>query len=283
MITGAYDAGFAPRDFEPLHPQLWKGCVGAWAPCLGPSGVTLREWSGYRNHAALTNMDPNSDWVVSDRQWCLDFDGTNDFLNAPTPLPTVTSVPVLSACCWLKTTASNDKGICSKYYTTTNQRSWGMSLAPTTWTGPPTGGEFAVALSGDGTTASLKLFWSNGVQVNDGKWHHVGFAFVNGNVALFVDGKAVSTTAQQNNSFTSLFWSTVPFSAAAINILGTPAIVHACQLDDFRVYNRELSGQEFRILASRRGVSYDMLTPSLTYLLSLSGAARIRRILMGMP
>ena len=69
----------------PLYPELWRGCVGAWSPSLGPTGVTLRDWSGYARHFALTNMDAGTDWVASGGRYALDLDGTNDYLLAPTP------------------------------------------------------------------------------------------------------------------------------------------------------------------------------------------------------
>ena len=65
---------------ELRYPGLWRGCVGAWNPGLGPSGLTLRDWSGRGNHGTLTNMDVGSDWVVSQGRYALDFDGVNDFV-----------------------------------------------------------------------------------------------------------------------------------------------------------------------------------------------------------
>lgn len=55
ILPGSYANGFAPRDGRPLYPSLWRGCVGAWAPCLGPTGLTLRDWSGFANHGTLTS------------------------------------------------------------------------------------------------------------------------------------------------------------------------------------------------------------------------------------
>jgi hypothetical protein len=78
ILPGSYANGFAPRDGHPLYPELWRGCVGAWAPCLGPTGITLRDWSGRANHGTLTNMDPSSDWIPGSNGYALDLDGTND-------------------------------------------------------------------------------------------------------------------------------------------------------------------------------------------------------------
>ena len=56
ILPGSYANGFAPRDGQPLHPALWRGCVGAWAPCLGPTGLTLRDWSGFARHGSLSTV-----------------------------------------------------------------------------------------------------------------------------------------------------------------------------------------------------------------------------------
>lgn len=55
ILPGTYANGFAPRDGEPLFPELWKGCVGAWNPGLGPTGNVLRDWSGKSQHGDLVN------------------------------------------------------------------------------------------------------------------------------------------------------------------------------------------------------------------------------------
>lgn len=54
-LPASYANGFAPRDGEPLFPELWKDCVFAANPGLGPSGQVLRDWSGRGNHGTLTN------------------------------------------------------------------------------------------------------------------------------------------------------------------------------------------------------------------------------------
>ena len=68
---------FGTHD-ESAYPELWDGVVGAWAPCLGPTGSRLHDHSRRSNWGTLTNMDNATDWVVSDGQYALDFDGVDD-------------------------------------------------------------------------------------------------------------------------------------------------------------------------------------------------------------
>ena len=71
---------FATHD-ESAYPELWDGVVGAWAPCLGPTGSRLHDHSRRSNWGTLTNMDNATDWVVDGGQYALDFDGSNDQVN----------------------------------------------------------------------------------------------------------------------------------------------------------------------------------------------------------
>lgn len=76
ILPGSYANGFAPRDGQPLYPELWRGCVGAWAPCLGPTGVTLRDWSGRGNHATMFAGLTAAAWVTSPYGYALRFNGS---------------------------------------------------------------------------------------------------------------------------------------------------------------------------------------------------------------
>ena len=67
-----YGQGFARCQAECEYPELWKGLVGSWAPYLGSTGTTLRDWSGHGNHGTLTSMDPATDWVASQYGWAID-------------------------------------------------------------------------------------------------------------------------------------------------------------------------------------------------------------------
>lgn len=76
-------------DVDPIQPldisqPMFRGVKGLWLPLphLG-GGTTLYDLSGRGRHGALTNMDPDSDWVhKGDRSNpVLAFDGTDDHIN----------------------------------------------------------------------------------------------------------------------------------------------------------------------------------------------------------
>ena len=58
---------------------MWNGLIGAWTGLQGGGG-TLYDLSGLDNHGTLTNMDPATDWVATEKGWGLDFDGDDDHI-----------------------------------------------------------------------------------------------------------------------------------------------------------------------------------------------------------
>lgn len=82
MDTGLYVPTFGDRATfgdESERPNLWHRLVGLWAPPLGVSGNKLFDVSSHHSHGTLTNMDPASDWVMTEKGWALDFGaGGND-------------------------------------------------------------------------------------------------------------------------------------------------------------------------------------------------------------
>jgi hypothetical protein len=71
---------------ESAHPDLWNGVVGYWAPCLGPTGLRLHDVSRWNNWGNLTNMEQDTDWIVSNGRYALDFGGGEYTTGATAPL-----------------------------------------------------------------------------------------------------------------------------------------------------------------------------------------------------
>jgi len=77
----SYKAGYAKSASESAYPELWDGLVGSWMPSFGATGGTLLDVSGKRNGGTLTNMELDSDWVVSEKGIAINFDGTNEYID----------------------------------------------------------------------------------------------------------------------------------------------------------------------------------------------------------
>jgi hypothetical protein len=95
---------------ESEFPGLWQGVVGAWAPCLGPTGLRLHDFSRGNNWGTLTNMDPPTDWVVSNANghgiYAIDLDGSNDHVTTTLSLSART-VLGMSLWCWRSSSTHN--------------------------------------------------------------------------------------------------------------------------------------------------------------------------------
>jgi len=70
------------RGADSCAPGLWKDLVGFW-PLAAGGGATAYDISGYGNHGTLTNMDPSSDWVVTEKGRAVNFDKTNNYISVP--------------------------------------------------------------------------------------------------------------------------------------------------------------------------------------------------------
>jgi hypothetical protein len=265
ILPGSYANGFAPRDGQPLYPKLWRGCVGAWAPCLGPTGLTLRDWSGRANHGTLTNMDAGTDWVTSQGRYALDFDAVNDLVQANAAV--ITSGQV-SACGWVNRRSgapSNNNGNVIKMGTLDGDANstfalYWNSIQGWTW--------FVVnAANSLAILRSTQAFPEN-------TWIHFAGVATTSNMQIFLNGVSVASGSSV----------AVKSSSHSINLGGgilsgaQNAVFNGLQ-SDYAVYNRALSPNEIRLLASRRGIAYELAPRRRSAL--VAGFNRRRRLLVG--
>lgn len=230
MLQGSYASGFAPRDGQPLYPELWRGCIGAWAPCLGPTGPTLRDWSSVKNHAAFTNMDAGSDWVVASGRHAIDLDGTDDFLTIAAPLASTQSPYSFSGWFYFRSLAASDSNPCLLN---------SGSLA-----------YFAVGSSNRMQFFSSGAWRSFTVTVPVGRWVHL--AWIKRTIAsceAYMDGVSVGTLAFN------------PGALAATTYIGSrsdaPSLGLDGLLDSVHLHSRAISPAEVAMLADRRGIAYE--------------------------
>jgi len=248
------------RRNELRYPGLWCGCVGAWNPGLGPTGLTLRDNSGFGNHGTLTNMDAAGDWITNGGRYALDFDGSNDYVDInPGPIPSSSSA--LSASLWVNVA---ETGVTQGFFeVNSNQVTSAVLLLDYT--------------AKDRWRAYVSDVYIAGGTVTVG-WHHVVATIANNTstspVQVYVDGSLVIDNTRTTSP---------PSNTPRIRIGGHAFVDNfSGQIDDVRVYNRVLSTQEIRLLASRRGIAYELAPRRRSSaLVSLSLSLNLNNLMMG--
>ena len=240
LLPASYANGFAPRDGRPLYPELWRGCVGAWNPGLGVSGLTLRDQSGFQNNGTLTG---GPTWAASGGKYSLSFDGSDDYVLVSSTLGigTILGRPnsaTMSGWIYKKTT--------------------GRQVLIGDWNSSGVGESFVLELAGEKVVCYVRCPDFNNVVGNTSvplnQWIHLAVTFIVGDqTILYLNG--VSDKSQ---------------ATVGVGPLGTGSAISLAragaynglyvngQLDDIRIYNRALSPQEIRTLSTRRGIAYEM-------------------------
>ena len=255
ILPGSYANGFAPRDGAPGHPELWRGCIGAWAPCLGPTGLTLRDWSGRANHGTLTNMDPSLKWGPSGGKYALAFDGSNDSVDISKSI-----VP----------TGSASKTVCL----------WFKSDTTLFYAGSETAyGRFAVEI--ESSKLNFNYFSQSAVHSTTlvaSRWYHAAIVYTaaSTSVTVYLDGVpqtsvisgvvALNTGTTTTTRFGVFNTGTLPFNGA---------------IAELQIFDRVLHANEVAKLASRIGVMHEMFTRRKTSTQVAAAFNRRRRLLVG--
>jgi hypothetical protein len=179
----------------------------------------LRDWSGYQNHGTLTN---GPTWQASDGKYSLFF---NSLANTSVQLNATVAKPASSG------------SIAFHFKPTSSSPSYKALVMQ---------GENSGIYYYSGTGIDVYPFGLGGAALfSVGVWHHLAVTWDNATARLFIDGKQSSTSASNPLFPVSNFCSEA-------NEAGDG------NLDDIRIYNRALSAQEIRLLASRRGIAYEM-------------------------
>ena len=258
ILPGSYANGFAPRDGQPLYPELWRGCVGAWAPRLGPTGLTLRDWSGFENHGTLSG---GPTWSTSGGNYNLEFDGTNDVVTSS--LPPMTSV-ACSQSYWFQRTATSTLGSFV-----------GVGVAGSELN------RFVLQPWSDGLVyVSLGLNVWGSFASNDLLRHHL--------VAVF-DGNQTGN-ANRLKCWLDGLPMTLSFTGTIPSNIGSPAGIRFGQtfnvanqfgigrIFDYGIYARALASQEIQILARRPGIAFELAPRRRSSAVQFN---RRRRLLVG--
>lgn len=254
ILPGTHANGFAPRDGQTIWPDLWHGCVGAWFPGLGSTGLRLNDWSPYKNHGTLTSATAAATWQANQGKYSARIDASYfDVITGLDKFAFIQNTLRFTISYWQRidslsartgaigtAAASAEKGFfiinefgagngtnaayISVQYGTSGQQSVGMRSADNT----------------------LKLGWQHIAITCNGSNAETQF-YIDGKLAskVTVGGTGVLATGNSNRN---LNIGRVNHSASFLPYAG--------YLDDVRIYDHALPDP--RILSLRRGIAYEL-------------------------
>jgi len=229
---------FARRKDQAKYPQLWDGLVGAWSPGLGPTGLTLYDFSGKCNHGTRSGSTTLADtWVVNQGRVSQFFNGSTDKVVTKI-LPEIASFGTVTASCWFRP-LSTANGLLISDTSGTNRSlnlEWSRTANKVSWRcGPGTIYYSTASLSVD-VWHHAALVRSVTAGVTDG---HLYLNGVLDSSSLGVSGGNGSgaLTFGENGTFNNLYFNGY--------------------IDSVAIHNREARQGEIRLLASRRGIIHE--------------------------
>jgi hypothetical protein len=239
IVTPGFKSGFySPRrGGVPKYPALWNGCIGAWCPSLGQTGLSLIDSSLKRNHGTLTLMDPATDWVASDGKIALDLDGVND--TVVIPAIQISNSGPLTMVAWLNRRSSN----ASNYHIAFTIGDG--TGARTIWIGNHITTGYYGCSHGEGASDLQST------TVGGTGWHCLAITKAGTAFTGYLDGKSIGQYSTAN---------TLATTNITIGNYGVGSFYFDGFIDDYRVYNRALSASELRLLSIRRGIAYELST-----------------------
>ena len=278
-MTPTYQSGFyAPGRGVPKYPELWKGCVGAWNPGLGNSGLVLRDWSGNGNNGVLTN---GPTWGVSGGRQALNFDGTNDYVNIgdKSSLGFVGTSSQFTLSAWLNFISATLGGVIfSKGRDSNFNHGWILQCFYSV-------GQMYLNFGTAGGSAALRTIAVASINQIAGEWIHLAVTFdgrktPSSSMLFFVNGinqpETYSETATTEITANAL---TVKIGARDSTASpGTPATVFNGSIIDQRIYNTALHPSAIRTLSTRPGIANE-LAPRKSYFLPPSPSSQFYDVL----
>lgn len=250
-------ADYGTHD-ESRFPELWEGCVGAWAPCLGPTGIRLHDFSRRPNWGTLTSMDAATDWAVSGGRYSLDLDGTNDVIDYGSNVVLAGATQV-SFSAWVWRAAQGAFLVFTRYSSgTTPNRTDYFGTNNVTLNGQ-------ISLSIGNASANVNndyLFFNSTEQMVASSWNHIAATCtIAGNSStcnMWLNGVPATVNASHGGTRPTSWGAnnTVSYVTGRITgFFGTNAF-YSGTFDDLRVYNRLLSHDEVVQLSRGRGIAY---------------------------
>ena len=252
----SYQSGFyAPGRGVAKHPELWRGCVGAWNPGLGNTGLVLRDWSGNQNNGTLVN---GPTWGPVGGRQALNFDGVDDAVDFGNVLDSVFAGAnkKFTVASWIypRVGGGANDFVFSKVNSTAGQRQWFFRNS---------GGYLNFLWYGALNASSYRSYTCN-TPLTVNAWQHVALLYdgtqpLGSRVAMYVDGAlqsqtltlSVGTPVQIQSATASLYYGNG--FASDLSVFSFDGL-----LDGGRIFDRALSANEVHTLAQRPGIAYEL-------------------------
>lgn len=221
-------------EIDREHP-LARGLVGCWLANDG-GGTVLHDYSGHKNHGTLTNMDPATDWVMGERGLALDFDGSNDRIDAGNGSSLNISTQSVTIAVWVNTTSTGFLVDKARIGVSPGDGGYSLYLRST---------DPYVRMTVQDNASNFIHQSGSSVDIRDGVWHHVvgQWDFATQTVRTYVD--AVLTGETTGSGISSLSEADgYPLTIGARYNAGSPDNHFGGEIGDVQLYYRLLSFEE---------------------------------------
>jgi hypothetical protein len=206
-----------------------------WYQFNQSSGTTVTDSSGNGRHGSLVN---GPTWVTGQSGNAVNLDGSNDYVSMPTGV--VNGLNNFSIATWVRLDTISTW---SRIFDIGTGMTVNMFLTPQN--GATNAVRFAITTNGNGSEQQI----SGSSALPTGTWTHVAVTKSGNTGTLYVNGSVVGT----NNNMTLSPSSLGNTNQNWIGRSQYPDPYLDGQIDDFRIYNRALSGSEVSTLASGGG------------------------------
>lgn len=260
-----YNGRFATQPHESLHPKLYDGRVGAWAPLVGPTGANLFDFAPTPKHGIITVPD----WRTREGLTCLHHANPTDYVNLGTR-PDINNITKMTVMFWVRLDSLVDGGRWVG--------KWGATTAGQSWivTATGTAGKWLFAIYNDGYT----IFETYFATLVTGRWIHICAVLSSPtSMRLYQDGVEIPT----NILFAAALGG--PWASSNETRFGNLAD-GANSFDgdwcDLSIYKREVSAEEIETAARFPGIAYKrkLILPRVANSEAIPPAANRRRIVM---
>jgi len=263
IYNRALSAGEVERLYKLSQPKFLaptrEGLVGYW-PFEEGTGTKAGDHSGTGNHGDLQNME-ESDWKDGKLGGALDFNGSNEYVNAGNP-PALQLGNTGTIAAWIFETDDNRNHIVGK-------NDWPNDRDGYTFEATNSGGSKRLIADLSSATANNQIWGDTSLQ-ND-TWYHVVYTWDGSFLRLYLNGESDTTPVAQTltpNSGVYDLW-----------IGGSPTYGDAYfngLIDEVRIYDRALEANEIEVLyksglAKINTSQNDKLTDGLVGLWSFNG------------